>query len=237
MAIKGKKRARGRPRAVATAPRPFLVPPKTPPLRRRGVQIGLIVLFQGLVALVGWALNSAQDAAERRDAVERFATQVESALGATGVSTPLPGGPLILPELGQAMGQLASGEARERRIQADAEEWREQAREAADAVQRIRPGLPDLREARDEMVIALQLYASTARNVGLSVVLEGDERAQLLESLTEQLAAAAAVFDSGWKQLQEERRQAGIPTQTTPPGGAPPGGAPPGFPAPGLPAP
>lgn len=232
MAIKGKKRAKGRPRAVATAPRPFLVPPKTPPLRRRGVQIGLIVLVEGLIALLGWGLKTAQDSSQRREAVERFATQVESALGATGVSTPLPGGPLILPDLGQAVGELSTGDAKEKRVSADAKEWRGQAQEGADAVQNIRAGTPILREARDQMVVALQLYAVLARNVSLAVGLEGDAREQLLESLREELAVAAAVFDSGWRQLQEERREAGIPAQTGPPPGAPPG-----FPAPGLPPP
>ena len=232
MAIKGKKRAKGRPRAVATAPRPFLVPPKTPPLRRRGVQIALIVVFQGLVALVGWGLNNAQDASERREAVERFAIQVESALGATGVSTPVPGGPLILPEVGQAVGELLSGQARERRIAADAEEWPDRAREAADAVEQIRTGTADLRQARNQMALGLQLYAAVARNVGLAITLEGDPRDRLLESIQEELGVAAAVFDSGWDRLQEERREAGIPTEA-----ASPPAAPPGFPAPGLPPP
>src|SRR5919106_1193630 len=69
MAIKGKRRTRATRRGIATAPRPHLVIPRKPLLRRRGVQITLVVILLAVIGgLVVWGLrtrstNAAEDIA------------------------------------------------------------------------------------------------------------------------------------------------------------------------------
>src|SRR5918996_5869536 len=110
MAIKGKKKSRGRPRAVAAAPRPFLVPPKTPLFRRKSVQLLLIILLEGVIAAFAFGYRVSRDNAEMRAAVEGFGTRVDTYLQGQGVAQPIPGSVLVLPQMAQSIAALRSGE-------------------------------------------------------------------------------------------------------------------------------
>lgn len=212
MAIKGKKRAKGRPRAVGHAPRPFLVPPKTPVLRRPGVQLGLIAILLGIIALIGWGLSNTQRATKQQEAVERFGTQVESALASTGVVQQLPAGPLVLPEMGQVIAGLGQGE-RVGGLREQAESWSSQASDAAEAIEDIDTDPAELRRAREQMARSLRLYSALASNLGVAAQVEGRVLRDLVTAMQLEFAVAAELFDSGWNTLQEERRRAGMPLE------------------------
>lgn len=228
MAIKGKKRTRGRPRAVAHAPRPFLVPPKTPLFRRRGVQIVLIAFVWGIFALLGWGLRASQDAGRHREEVTDFSTQLESAMAASGVATVTPGGPVILPEMAQIAAALKEGE-RPGGLAQQVGRWRTSALEAADAVAAIDSDRAELQRVRGEIASSLRLYAVLAKQIRVASLLDGPSQRQLLSAIDDQLLLAAGMFDEGWRLLLAERRRVGI-SDPAPQSGLPPGGGlPPGF--------
>ncbi|MGH2722944.1 MAG: hypothetical protein ACRDI0_01545 [Actinomycetota bacterium] len=207
---------------MAHAPRPFLVPPKTPLFRRRGVQMVLIALVWGIFALVGWGLRVSQDADRHRADVESFATRVESALAASGVASSLQGGPLILPEMANVAAALREGE-RPGGLAEQVEAWSTGTEDAASAIGAVETDRAELQRARQQMVHGLRLYAVLAREVGVARLLDGPSQRQLLSAMDEQFFLAAELFDGGWGALQAERRKAGTLPPVDPGGGLPPG--------------
>jgi hypothetical protein len=229
MAIKGKKKSRGRPRAVATAPRPYLVPPKTPLFRRKGTQFVLLLLLFGLITGVALAYRTYRDNRVHLEAVEDFGGQVERPL-LEGVARPLSGRMLVLPEMGQAIGQLLGGQGNAAKTLEPAETWEESATQAAAAIAGVESEVAELERARDGMEQGLRLYAAIAADLQLAAELEGPPQKRLLRNAHEELGVAAEVFDGGWRLLLIERHRAGLPDPALgiPPGfpGAPGGGAP-----------
>jgi hypothetical protein len=229
MAIKGKRKGRSRPRTVATAPRPFLVPPKTPLFQRPGTQVFLVVLFWAAVlsTVVGFGLASEAD--RRADDINQFTSLVNGALASEQVSQNLGASQLILPEMGQAIAELRQGNANSGRLEEQARDWQERALAAASKIGRIESDQPSLVEAGTLMRQGLQLSASMARALGVAARLEGGEQEDLLVSIEEQSQAAQVVFHAGFGKMLEERRRADLPI--TPGGGSPiPGGGIPGLP-------
>lgn len=229
MAIKGKRKGRSRPRGVATAPRPFLVPPKTPIHRRTGTQVFLAVLFWAAVFAVVVGVGLASEADRRADHIDQFTNLVNGALTSENVSQNIGASHLVLPEMGQAIGQLRQGDAPPGLIAKQSGGWQERALAASGKIGRIETEEVALLEARSLMEQGLQLYAALARQVGVAARLDGPEREDLLTGIEEQLQPAAVVFDTGFGKLLEERRRAGLPVGT----GAPPipgGGGIPGLP-------
>jgi hypothetical protein len=212
LAIKGKKRSKGRSgRGVATAPRPFLVPPKTPLMRRKGTQLVLILLLLGAVTAVAFGIRSGRETERLREQVASFESQLQGTLAATQVGQQLPSGPpLILPELGQALSEFQAGEGNPRRIRREAEGWAERAAEAAERVSRIETNVAELSRARNLMANGFRLYSSLSRTIAVAMSLEGSERRDLLEVVVQQFDSAARVFDSGWNSFTEARARAGI---------------------------
>lgn len=242
MAIKGKPRSRGGGgRRVATAPRPQPVIPKKPLLRRTAVRItALVVLVAGIVTVVLVALASqrADDRRERqREAVASAGVRIEGAI--EGVAQPQPpAGVLILPELGQAFGELQAENPKVGRLGKQSGTWAEDLEKAATEMGSITTQNADLREAKQDMQQGLQLFASIVRTFRVGVGLEEGDRNDVLEPIGQQLTLAQSVFQAGWDGYQAVRREVGLPTPQTapPPGGLPPGvpGLPPGAP-PGVP--
>jgi hypothetical protein len=238
MAIKGKRKSRGKPRTVAAPPRPFLVRPKTPLFRRRPVQVVVLLIVFGLVAALGWGLRSRQDAAQLRLSVSRFGSSAEATLSATGVATPFGGSWLVLPDLGGAVSQLGGGNGKAldqavRNVRENGDSWATSATQAADAIAAIETEDADLKQSRNLMEQGLRLYASMADEIQVAAAIDTDARKHLLSAIQQQLAAAAGVFDTGWGLLTQRRAEAGIPVLNQPPG-LPPGV--PGAPQiPGLP--
>lgn len=230
MAIKGKKKPKSRSgRAVAAAPRPFLVPPKTPPFRRTGTKVLLVILIEAAVfgALLLAGAQSEEDA--YRDHITQFGSLVESALYTSGAAQPLPAGPLVLPELGQTLSQLQAGEAKEKDVLDRAESWSEVTSTAAGDIAKIQAEGVPLTESRRLMQQGLRLYSALAGEIRVAAQLEGDAQTQLVETIGQQYLLAGEIFDAGYQKLQEERRKAGIPTESSPAGPLDPGVP---FPAP-----
>jgi hypothetical protein len=247
MAIKGKRRGRARSgRTVATPPRPFMVPTKVPLLRRTGAKVVLILIAEAIVFSLLIAADVASDAGRRQERLEEFSTLLNAQLFQGGVAQQTPGGALVLPQMGQAIAQLQSGEADEETVARDAEEWARLAARASEGVATLRTDIAALVGARSLMEQGLLLYAGLADQVGIAVGLDKEAQAELSTVITEQLQVAARVFDTGYGRFQQERLRAGLPlsapTAPTIPGQIP--GAPgvpgeiPGAPgAPGIPVP
>lgn len=241
MAIKGKRRTKHRSsRPVAGAPRPYLVRPKTPLFQRTGTKVVLVVLGWSLVFLLLVLAGAQTKADDRRDQISEFTTLVQAQLYQSGAAQQSFTGPLILPELGQAVSELQAGEVKNPdEVATNAEGWAEVATQAGNNVGQIEAEGLALAESRNLMKQGLLLYAGLADQIRVAVQLEGVEQRQLSETIAEQMGVAATVFDSGWGKLQEERRRAGLQTEAVLPGdlGGLPGGVP-GLTGPGeVPAP
>jgi hypothetical protein len=230
MAIKGKRRTRHRTsRAVAGAPRPYLVRPKTPLFQRTGTKVVLVVLGWSLVFLLLVLAGAQTKADDRRDQISEFTTLVQAQLYQSGAAQQSFAGPLVLPELGQAVSELQGGEVRNPdEVAENADGWSEVATQAANNVGQIEAEGLALVEARNLMRQGLLLYAELAHEIVVAVQLEGPTQAALAATIAEQMGLAATVFDTGWGKLQEERRLVGLETESVLPGdlGGLPGGVP-----------
>jgi hypothetical protein len=229
MAIKGKRKGKSRPRAVATAPRQFLVPPKTPLFRRTGTQVLLVVLFWAAVFSIVVGFGLASEADRRAAHIEQFTNLVDGALASESVSQSLGASHLILPEMGQAVSQLRQGNARAQDVATQAADWQERALAASSKIGRVETDEANLVEARTLMQQGLDLYAALARQMAVAAALDGGTLQDLLTGIEEQLQSAQVVFDAGYGKLLEERRRADLPVATGPP--TVPGGIP-GLPGP-----
>lgn len=222
MAIKGKRRGRSRSgRTVATAPRPYLVPPKTPLMRRTGAKVALVLLAEVVVFAVLVMADAQSDADRRRDEISEFTSLVEAQLYQGGAAQQSFAGPLILPQLGEALSQLQAGRGGEEELVENTASWSEVAGRAGDGIAGIDADLAGLKEARNLMKQGLDLYSGLAQQVGLAAELEGRSRRTLLETVGRQITVAATIFDTGYGALQEERRLVGLPTSSSLPGGLP----------------
>jgi hypothetical protein len=222
VAIKGKRRGRSRSgRTVATAPRPYLVPQKTPLLRRTGAKFVLVLLAEVFVFALLVMAGAQSDADRRREEISEFTTLVEAQLYQGGAAQQSFAGPLILPQLGEALSQLAETGNQQELVENTAS-WSEVAERAGDGIAQIDADLAGLKEARNLMEQGLDLFSGLAQQVGLAAELEGRSQRTLLETIGRQITVAATIFDTGYGALQEERRLAGLPTSTSPPGGLPP---------------
>jgi hypothetical protein len=173
--------------------------------------------------------DAQSDADRRREEVSEFTSLVEAQLYQGGAAQESFAGPLILPQLGEALSQLQAGQGDQQEIAENAASWSEAAERAGDGIAGVDTDIGGLREARNLMEQGLELYSGLARQVGVAAELEGRSRRTLLETVGEQLTTAATIFDTGYGALQEERRVAGLPTSTSLPGGLPDdfGGLPP----------
>jgi hypothetical protein len=228
MAIKGKRRTRATRRGIAAAPRPHLVIPRKPILRRRGVQITLVVLLLALMGgLVFWGVRTQrnnQRLAREREDVSSFGSFVEEVLQRRAMGQAVVTQFLILPELPTTVAQLKAGQGREEQITQQARAWSTQAAGAAQDIADLQPDLGELREARNLMRRGLELYSSAASTLAVAARLEGQPQKGLIASLERQLAAAAEVWDIGWAKLAGARIRLGILNPAPPP--AQPGGFP-----------
>lgn len=222
MAIKGKRRGRSRSgRTVATAPRPYLVPPKTPLLRRTGAKVVLVLLAEVFVFALLVMADAQSDADRRREQISEFTSLVETQLYQGGAAQESFAGPLILPQLGEALSQLQAGGGDQQDLVENTASWSEVAGRAGDGIAEIDTDLARLKEARNLMEHGLDLYSGLAQQVGLASELEGRSLRTLLETIGRQMVTAATIFDTGYGILQEERRLAGLPTSSSLPGGLP----------------
>ncbi len=222
MAIKGKRRGRSRSgRAVATAPRPYLVPAKRPLFRRTGTKVALVLLAEALIFTLLVVADAQSDADRRRQEISEFTSLVEAQLYQSGAAQKSFAGPLVLPQMGEAVAQIREGKFKEDEVLQNAESWADVAGRAGEQIGGIETGLAGLKEARSLMEQGLLLYAELADEVGVAVQIEGEQQTQLVATIGDQMGVAGVIFDTGYGALQEERRKAGLPTQSSFPGGLP----------------
>ncbi len=217
MAIKGKRKPRGRTgRAIAAAPRPYLVQPPTPWFQRTSAKFVLVLLVEAVLFLFLAAADAESEAGRRREEIAEFTSLVEARLFGGGVASQSFGAPVVLPELGQALTQLQTGqEVNGEEVLGKAEGWAGSAATAADGIAAIETDSLPLKEARNQMEHGLLLFAEVADEIRVAVRLEeGKVRDDLLSSIGQQSVVAAEVFDSGYGKLQEERRKAGLPVES-----------------------
>ena len=236
MAIKGKKKTRGRGRGVATAPRPVLVAGQKPLLKRTGVRITLIVVLLGLIGLLaGLGIRSRNQTRARessQESVRQFQTRVEAALSAKAVGQDIGTGFVILPEFGQVLSQLQTGDVKPKDVAAKVKTWTADVTEAADKITALDTGTSevadDLSDVREQFRSGLTLYIGMARSLGVAATLDGTARDDLISAINEQFQSAASVFDGGWRELQEIRADLDI-AEPAPAAPAIPGGGIPGL--------
>ncbi|HWC33135.1 MAG TPA: hypothetical protein VG709_08410, partial [Actinomycetota bacterium] len=185
----------------------------------------LILLVLGGFVALGAGLRSAQDAQQRRQEVQQFASQVDAAFARSGIVQQIGPTPVPIPEIQSAIADLERRKLDPQRLRADAARWGEGASELSDSIAALGAESPALREARDLMRQSLRLYASIAQEIRVAATLDPGERSELVGPLQQQMQLAGSFFDFGWRSLATERELAGIPVVEEPL-------APPGFQAP-----
>jgi hypothetical protein len=165
--------------------------------------------------------DAQSDADRRREQISEFTSLVEAQLYQGGAAQESFAGPLILPQLGEALSQLQAGGGDQQDLVENTASWSEVAGRAGDGIAEIDTDLAGLKEARNLMEHGLDLYSGLAQQVGLASELEGRSLRTLLETIGRQMVTAATIFDTGYGILQEERRLAGLPTSSSLPGGLP----------------
>jgi hypothetical protein len=187
----------------------------------------MVVLAEAVVFLVVVLAGAQTESEDRRDQISEFTSLVQAQLFQSGAAQESFAGPVVLPEMGQAISQLsAPGNEGTDQIVENAEGWADVATQAGRNIGALEAEGVGLREARNLMEQGLLLYAELADEVRVAAVLEGRPREELTGTIGEQLNLAATIFDTGWGKLQEESRKAGLETQSGLPGGGLPGGVP-----------
>jgi hypothetical protein len=181
----------------------------------------LVLLAEVFVFALLVMADAQSDADRRREQISEFTSLVEAQLYQGGAAQESFAGPLILPQLGEALSQLQAGGGDQQDLVENTASWSEVAGRAGDGIAEIDTDLAGLKEARNLMEHGLDLYSGLAQQVGLASELEGRSLRTLLETIGRQMVTAATIFDTGYGILQEERRLTGLPTSSSLPGGLP----------------
>lgn len=203
MAIKGKKKPQRRgaqgSRRPAAAPRPApAARRKTPWYRTRD---GMLILGVFLVVLMGvgiWLVASARERAAateaRRDSLDRYTSQIQSAL--TGATTPVTEMNLAAtPPRGADVDELAG----------NTDGWIEALRAAQTEVVQIFPER-EIEPVNQLFNEALSLYISSAQTFALLPDVRGETRQQLFSRAADQRDTATALWASAIGVLDQMRR-------------------------------
>ncbi|HZA60599.1 MAG TPA: hypothetical protein VE754_02825, partial [Actinomycetota bacterium] len=139
---------------------------------------------------------------------------------------------VILPEFGQVLSQLQTGDVKPKDVAAKVKTWTADVTEAADKITALDTGTSevadDLSDVREQFRSGLTLYIGMARSLGVAATLDGTARDDLISAINEQFQSAASVFDGGWRELQEIRADLDI-AEPAPAAPAIPGGGIPGL--------
>lgn len=229
MAIKGKRRSRGGRARVAAPPRPVFVEPKEPVFRRLWFRTLVGAVLIGLVATAGFFFwqerKAAAEAEEAREDVARLGVRIEGAL--LGVSQQLGDQVVVLPEMGEALIQVQTGDARERRVRRQIEEWEAALRDADDALAAIETDRGQVRQVIARLREGLAQFLAVAADIPEALSVEDEEeRQELVIELATRHQEASATINNAWLIYQGVRVEVGLeqPAPETDPN------VPPGFP-------
>lgn len=214
MAIKGKRRSKGgKTRARAGAPRPTLVTPKPALVRRPWFRVTVVAVLVLAAAGIAFAIVAARRAAAERQAAREEVQRVGALLdGAViEIAQQIPGGGLVvLPEVGQTLSEITTGDARPPRVERDVAGWEEDLQAASERLADIRTERRDLRRAIRQIREGLDLYVGVVGELPETARLRGDARAEAAAGLQERLATAAGAVESGWLIYRNERVDVGL---------------------------
>ncbi|HYU58971.1 MAG TPA: hypothetical protein VEO00_13125 [Actinomycetota bacterium] len=224
MAIKGKSRSRGG--RVGNAPRPVIVIKKMPFLQRRSTRMGALLLVLGVIGATLWIGFAKQrvneDRARQGESVSRINSQVQNNL--QGISQPLPPSNLsILPDLAGNLEQFKSGDLSAKKVRDATRLIPKTMQGAAETIGGIEVPdelrnhdyTADLLDALFLMSQGLKAYGNVAASMLLATNLDGDARADLLDSATDALADGQKLFDHGYQKLTNIRTELGVYSPTS----------------------
>lgn len=213
MAIKGKKRSRGGRSRAGVAPRPRLVVPKKPFLRRTWVRVTLVALLVLVVSGITFGVIVARRSAVEREAAQREVTRVGEAMEEALAPVAQIGGgtALILPELDPTIIEIQNGEARPRRVERLMARWEEDLGAAIEDLGAIETDRMGLRRAVERIGDGMEIYAVLIQ--GIPALLELETRPEIEEAilaLQPEFQAAAGTVQSGYLIYLNERVDVGL---------------------------
>ena len=233
MAIKGKAKARSRPKQVARAPRREPVEVKPPLFQRRWVQLsGVFVLGLLAMAVVVWVWSglhrehqqreAANAASIKRAAAQRWETTVSDTLTRYVGTSSQPGlVPTAFPEMGAALTSMKKGSPPAGAAEVFSKAATN-AQAAANALTKF--GVVDtirnkgftaeqataFADSSDELVAALNLYQQAAQTAGAAVKADGALRTELTALAQETQTRATAALQQAWSTYQDALSGGGI---------------------------
>jgi hypothetical protein len=233
MAIKGKRRARGR-RVVAAPPRPQLVVRKPPIFRRRWFLISLGVVVMGAILIAVLTSIHSSNAKKLKDreaaAVGTLTQRFVAAFPADRQTVP-PDLYFFYPTLSENLDSLANGKLSAKDANDQAQTLLDSATKAAAAVGKVSvekliptsftvsrvahargKGLTrqDLLEARFLMQRAFNLYASIPTVMKAAAEAEAAKQKALIDDAKQMGTEAADLFSQGWQIVVSIQTRLGI---------------------------
>lgn len=215
---------------VSAPPRPVMVTPKKPLVRRLWFRALVVTVLVGAVATGGFfAWQERRAAAEleaAREEVARLGVQIDAALIQVGQQMPS-GEYAILPEMGQTMAELGSGEFRPRPILRQVEEWETALDDAGVSLGAIETDQAGGRQALARMREGLIQYRDVVSSLRDAVEEPRNApRQEIIIDLQGRTQQAGETFNSGWLIYATLRAEVGLDAV---PGGMDPGQLPPGV--------
>ena len=241
MAIKGKTRAKSKPKPVARAPKAVPVNVKPPFFLRRWVQVSLaLVAGIGSMVVLIWATNGMRDddrskeAAQKRESarrvVQEWQTTVDAALVVFGPAGSGGAPPLLFPELAAAIDATSKGKP-PKGLDAVATDAVDVATSTADDLDQV--DLPTLitgkglvakeaiwvLDSQKRMVFALKLYGEAATLLSDAAGAAEEDQTRLARRAGALAELAVEAFADGYQNYQFALTSVGLFTGATPPGG------------------
>jgi hypothetical protein len=231
MAIKGKKRARGR-RVIAAPPRPQLVVRKPPVWRRpwvwalAGGVVAAVVIVLVLIALRSSSVDHRKD--RERVAAQRFTDQLTAKLPADHEAL----GPTVtlFPSLATDAAKIGTADLADADAVTKAKEIQDQARTAAQGIAAIQVNQifakefgrdrADLQDGQVLVATSLSLYRQAGALFAAAVKTDDTSRAAMVSTIQALNNQAAALFQRGYSKLVAIDTRLGV-AATVPPVQAP----------------
>jgi hypothetical protein len=241
VAIKGKTKAKSKPRSVARAPRAVPVDVKPPFFLRRWVQVLLaFVAGVGVMVVLIWATNGVRDQNRTKEqtrtresarrVVQEWQTTVDSALSTFGPAQAGGAPPTLFPDLSAAIDATSKGEPPNDLEQvakdaghlagttSDTLEGVELSTLIADKGLRAEEAIWVL-DSQKRMAFAFKLYGQVAGLMGDAAKATDAEQVQLAKRASSIAQLAVDAFQDGYQNYTNALASVGLFTGGTPAGG------------------
>jgi len=241
MAIKGKSRAKSKPRPVARAPRPVPVDVKPPFFLRRWVQVSLAcVAGIGAMVVLVWATNGvreqdrtkelARTRESARRVVQEWQTTVDSALATFGPAQAGGAPPTLFPDLSAAIDATSNGKPPQglEKVASDARDLASTTSDTLDGVELssliANKGLNAeeaiwVLDSQKRMSFGFKLYGQVAALMGDAATAPAAEQEHLASRASDLAQLAVDAFQDGYENYVNALASVGLFTGGTPAGG------------------